>query len=33
MMIRWDHTILPTKEKIASAKFFAEILGLSPPTR
>ena len=28
-MIRLDHTIVPTKDKIGSAKFFAEILGLS----
>jgi catechol 2,3-dioxygenase-like lactoylglutathione lyase family enzyme len=28
MTIRLDHTIVPTKDKIAAAKFFAEIFGL-----
>ena len=28
MTIRLDHTIVPTKDKVASAKFFAEIFGL-----
>jgi catechol 2,3-dioxygenase-like lactoylglutathione lyase family enzyme len=28
MTIRLDHTIVPAKDKIASAKFFAEIFGL-----
>jgi catechol 2,3-dioxygenase-like lactoylglutathione lyase family enzyme len=29
MAIVLDHTIVPTKDKIASAKFFAEIFGLT----
>jgi hypothetical protein len=29
MTIRLDHTIVPAKDKIASAKFFAEIFGLT----
>src|SRR5438132_4921952 len=29
MTIRLDHTIVPTKDKIASARFFAEIFGLA----
>jgi len=29
MTIRLDHTIVPAKDKVASAKFFAEILGLT----
>jgi hypothetical protein len=29
MTIRLDHTIVPAKDKIASAEFFAEIFGLS----
>ena len=29
MTIRLDHTIVPTKDKLASARFFAEIFGLS----
>ena len=29
MTIRLDHTIVPTKDKIASAEFFAEIFGLT----
>ncbi len=29
MAIRLDHTIVPAKDKNASAKFFAEILGLT----
>jgi len=28
MAIRLDHTIVPAKDKVASAKFFAEIFGL-----
>ena len=28
MTIRLDHTIVPAKDKVASAKFFAEIFGL-----
>jgi hypothetical protein len=28
MTIRLDHTIVPAKDKIASAEFFAEIFGL-----
>ena len=29
MTIRLDHTIVPAKDKLASAKFFAEIFGLT----
>jgi len=29
MTIRLDHTIVPAKNKVASAEFFAEIFGLS----
>jgi catechol 2,3-dioxygenase-like lactoylglutathione lyase family enzyme len=29
MAIRLDHTIVPAKDKVASAKFFAEIFGLT----
>src|SRR2546427_6672738 len=29
MTIRLDHTIVPTKDKVASARFFAEIFGLA----
>jgi catechol 2,3-dioxygenase-like lactoylglutathione lyase family enzyme len=29
MAIRLDHTIVPAKDKMASAEFFAEIFGLS----
>lgn len=29
MTIQLDHTIVPAKDKIASAKFFAEIFGLT----
>ncbi len=29
MTIRLDHTIVPTQDKIASARFFAEIFGLA----
>jgi hypothetical protein len=29
MAIRLDHTIVPAKDKIASAVFFAEIFGLA----
>ena len=29
MTIRLDHTIVPAKDKIASAKFFAELFGLT----
>ena len=29
MTIRLDHTIVPAKDKIASAAFFAEIFGLT----
>jgi hypothetical protein len=29
MTIRLDHTIVPAKDKIASAEFFAEIFGLA----
>src|SRR6185436_5972460 len=29
MTIRLDHTIVPAKDKVASAKFFAEIFGLT----
>jgi catechol 2,3-dioxygenase-like lactoylglutathione lyase family enzyme len=29
MTIRLDHTIVPSKDKIASARFFAEMLGLT----
>jgi catechol 2,3-dioxygenase-like lactoylglutathione lyase family enzyme len=29
MPIRLDHTIVPAKDKLASAKFFAEIFGLA----
>ena len=29
MTIRLDHTIVPSKDKVASAKFFAEIFGLT----
>jgi catechol 2,3-dioxygenase-like lactoylglutathione lyase family enzyme len=28
MTIRLDHTIVPSKDKVASARFFSEILGL-----
>ncbi len=28
MTIRLDHTIVPAKDKVASARFFAEIFGL-----
>src|SRR2546428_12422673 len=29
MTVRLDHTIVPAKDKIASARFFAEIFGLT----
>jgi len=29
MTIRLDHTIVPSKDKVASARFFAEMLGLT----
>ena len=29
MAIHLDHTIVPAKDKIASAEFFAEIFGLT----
>jgi hypothetical protein len=29
MAIRLDHTIVPAKNKVLSAKFFAEIFGLT----
>jgi catechol 2,3-dioxygenase-like lactoylglutathione lyase family enzyme len=29
MTIRLDHTIVPAKDKVASAEFFAEIFGLT----
>ncbi len=29
MAIRLDHTIVPAKDKVAAAKFFAEIFGLN----
>ncbi len=29
MAIILDHTIVPAKDKVAAAKFFAEILGLT----
>jgi catechol 2,3-dioxygenase-like lactoylglutathione lyase family enzyme len=29
MTIRLDHTIVPSKDKVASARFFSEILGLA----
>jgi len=29
MTIRLDHTIVPAKDKVASAGFFAEIFGLT----
>jgi catechol 2,3-dioxygenase-like lactoylglutathione lyase family enzyme len=29
MTIRLDHTIVPAKDKVASARFFAEIFGLT----
>jgi catechol 2,3-dioxygenase-like lactoylglutathione lyase family enzyme len=29
MTIRLDHTIVPARDKVASAKFFAEIFGLT----
>lgn len=29
MTIRLDHTIVPAKDKVVSAKFFAEIFGLT----
>jgi len=29
MTIRLDHTIVPAKDKVASAKFFAEVFGLT----
>ena len=29
MTIRLDHTIIPAKDKVASAEFFAEIFGLT----
>ena len=29
MTIRLDHIIVPTRDKVASAKFFAEIFGLT----
>src|SRR5262245_66494886 len=29
MTIRLDHTIVPSKDKVASARFFAEIFGLT----
>jgi hypothetical protein len=28
MAVRLDHTIVPAKDKMASAEFFAEIFGL-----
>lgn len=33
MTIRLDHTIVPAKNKLASAKFFAEIFGLTVKPR
>ena len=33
MTIRLDHTIVPSKDKIASARFFAEMLGLTVTPR
>jgi catechol 2,3-dioxygenase-like lactoylglutathione lyase family enzyme len=32
MTIRLDHTIVPAKDKLASAQFFADIFGLSVST-
>jgi len=32
MTIRLDHTIVPAKDKVSSAKFFAEIFGLKVET-
>ena len=32
MTIRLDHTIVPAKDKVASAEFFAEIFGLTAIT-
>jgi len=32
MTIRLDHTIVPAKDKVASAEFFAEIFGLTVTT-
>ena len=29
MTIRWEHTIVPAKDKIASTKLFAEIFRLA----
>ena len=29
MTIRLDHTVVPAKDKVASARFFAEMLGLT----
>ncbi len=33
MAIELNHTIVPARDKETSAKFLADILGLSPPTR
>jgi catechol 2,3-dioxygenase-like lactoylglutathione lyase family enzyme len=33
MAVQLNHTIIPAKDKEASATFLAEILGLAPPTR
>lgn len=33
MTVQLNHTIVPAKDKHASARFLAEILGLEPPTR
>ena len=32
MPIQLNHTVIPTQDKEASARFLAEILGLDPPT-
>jgi catechol 2,3-dioxygenase-like lactoylglutathione lyase family enzyme len=32
MAVQLNHTIIPARDKEASARFLAEILGLSPPT-
>jgi catechol 2,3-dioxygenase-like lactoylglutathione lyase family enzyme len=33
MAINLNHTIVPARDALASAKFLAEILGLAPPVR
>jgi catechol 2,3-dioxygenase-like lactoylglutathione lyase family enzyme len=32
MAVELNHTIIPSRDKLASAEFLAELLGLAPPT-